>query len=89
MALKGRGNVCTIEAEPYRQFAIAIIIQAKSDLKNAKRKMRSKDEYERQIGRVEMEDCKRFFESQWCGVLLGGINANISGAELYKRLGGR
>ena len=65
--------------DPYENLANAIILSAVKDYRDAKRKLKRKPRNE--DAKLMVEDCERFFCSDWFGAL-----SNVDGKALLKRL---
>jgi hypothetical protein len=65
-----------VKGDPYENLANAIILQAVSDYRAALRRYRRHGRPDR-----ELEDCERFFRSQWFGCLTG-----VDGEYLIRKI---
>lgn len=65
--------------DPYENLANAIIFSAVKDYRAARRKLKRKPKNE--DAKLMVEDCERFFRSDWFGAL-----SNVDGKALLKRL---
>ena len=65
--------------DPYENLANAIIFSAVKDYSAARRKLKRKPKNE--DAKLMVEDCERFFCSDWFGAL-----SNVDGKALLKRL---
>ena len=65
--------------DPYENLANAIILSAVKDYRAARRKLKSK--LKNEDAKLMVEDCERFFCSDWFGAL-----SNVDGKALLKRL---
>ncbi len=65
--------------DPAEVLANAIILQAVKDYRDAKKKLRKRSKNEG--AKLMIEDCERFFRSDWFGALTG-----VDGEMLLKRL---
>lgn len=65
--------------DPYENLANAIILSAVKDYRAARRKLKRK--LKNEDAKLMVEDCERFFCSDWFGAL-----SNVDGKALLKRL---
>ena len=65
--------------DPYENFAQAVILQAVKDYRTARRKL--KHHPKNKEAKLMIEDCERFFRSDWFGVL-----TSVDGQMLLKKL---
>ena len=65
--------------DPYENLAQAVILQAVKDYRTARRK--TKHHPKNKEAKLMIEDCERFFRSDWFGVL-----TSVDGQMLLKKL---
>ncbi len=66
-------------SDPYEELANAIILQAVKDYRKARKKLKKRPKNE--DSKLMVEDCERFFCSEWFDALSG-----VDGNALLKRL---
>ena len=70
--------------ELYKRLANAIVLQAVRDWKSARRRLNRRPQNE--IAWAELENCERFFRSDYFG-LMAGIDGNVLLENLYEEDG--
>lgn len=74
-----------VERESWMALRNAIIVQASNDFKDAFSDPEGHIDGLKS-NRALRDECKKFFRSKWCQILLNGDESNINGKELLKKI---